>query len=77
MPAQVSLAGQRPGIAGQPSGALADLGETIEPLEGHLAGLDRQRLRAAIGAEAFEAEYATGRALTPEESLVLALGEPP
>jgi non-specific serine/threonine protein kinase len=43
--------------------ALADLGETIEPLEGRLAGLDRERLRAAMGAEAFEAEYAAGRTL--------------
>jgi DNA-binding CsgD family transcriptional regulator len=45
--------------------ALADLGQTIEPLEGHLADLDRQRLRAAMGAGAFEAEYATGRTLDP------------
>ena len=43
--------------------ALADLGETIEPLEGDLADLDRQRLRAAMGDQAFEAEYAAGRAL--------------
>ena len=43
--------------------ALADLGDTIEPLEKRLADLDRQRLRAAMGAEAFEAEYAAGRAL--------------
>ena len=43
--------------------ALADLGETIEPLEGRLAELDRERLRAAMGAEAFEAEYAAGRTL--------------
>jgi non-specific serine/threonine protein kinase len=43
--------------------ALADLGETMEPLEGRLADLDRQRLRAAMGAEAFEAEYAVGRTL--------------
>ena len=55
--------------------ALTALGEPREPLEERLAGLDRQRLRAALGTEAFEAEYATGRALTPEESLVLALGE--
>jgi predicted ATPase/DNA-binding CsgD family transcriptional regulator len=41
--------------------ALADMGETIEPLEGHLAELDRERLRAAMGAGAFEAEYAAGR----------------
>jgi len=43
--------------------ALADLGETIDPLEGQLADLDRQCLRATMGAEAFEAEYAAGRAL--------------
>jgi predicted ATPase/DNA-binding CsgD family transcriptional regulator len=43
--------------------ALADLGYAIEPLEGRLADLDRQRLRAAMGAEAFEAEYAAGRTL--------------
>jgi DNA-binding CsgD family transcriptional regulator len=45
--------------------ALADLGRVLEPLEARLAGLDRQRLRAAMGAEAFEAEYAAGRALDP------------
>jgi DNA-binding NarL/FixJ family response regulator len=43
--------------------ALADLGATIEPLERNLAHLDRQRLREAMGAEAFEAEYSAGRAL--------------
>ena len=43
--------------------ALEDLGRVLEPLEARLADLDRQRLRAAIGAEAFEAEYAGGRAL--------------
>jgi non-specific serine/threonine protein kinase len=43
--------------------ALADLGHALEPLEGRLADLDRQRLRAAMGAEAFEDEYAAGRAL--------------
>ncbi len=43
--------------------ALADLGYALEPLEGRLADLDRQRLRAAMGAEAFEAEYAAGRTL--------------
>jgi predicted ATPase/DNA-binding SARP family transcriptional activator len=57
--------------------ALADLGDTIEPLEGRVADLDRQRLREAIGAEAFDAEYAAGRTLTSEESLVLALGRFP
>ena len=42
--------------------ALADLGHTLQPLEARLAGLDRQRLRDAMGAEAFEAEYSAGRA---------------
>ena len=43
--------------------ALADLGETIDPLEGRLAGLHRQQLRAAMGAETFDEEYGIGRAL--------------
>jgi DNA-binding CsgD family transcriptional regulator len=43
--------------------ALADLGHTLQPLEARLAGLDRQRLRAAMGTAAFEAEYAVGRTL--------------
>ena len=48
------------GAAGQ---ALADLGLTLEPLEARLARLDRQRLRAALGAEAFDAGHAAGRTL--------------
>jgi len=59
--------GAGPGWAARMHGAadqaLADLGETLEPLEEQLADLDRQRLRAAMGAEAFEAEYAAGRTL--------------
>jgi DNA-binding CsgD family transcriptional regulator len=43
--------------------ALADLGHALEPLEERLADLDRQRLRAAMGAKVFEAEYTAGRAL--------------
>ena len=43
--------------------AMADLGHALEPLEERLADLDRQRLRTAMGTEAFEAEYAAGRAL--------------
>ncbi len=54
--------------------ALADLGYALEPLEGRLADLDRQRLRAAMGAEAFDAEYAAGRTLDPAQ--VLAALEP-
>ena len=42
---------------------MADLRHALQPLEGRLADLDRQQLRAAMGDEAFEAEYATGRAL--------------
>jgi DNA-binding CsgD family transcriptional regulator len=45
--------------------ALGDLGHVLEPLEVRLADLDRQRLRAAMGDEAFEAEYTAGRALDP------------
>ena len=56
--------------------ALAALGETVEPLEARLRDLDCQRLRSAMGAEAFEAEYAAGRTLTPEEILALAPGNP-
>jgi non-specific serine/threonine protein kinase len=55
--------------------ALADLGETIEPLEGQLADRDRQRLRAVMGAEAFEAEYAAGRTLDLAQGLAT-LSEP-
>jgi predicted ATPase/DNA-binding CsgD family transcriptional regulator len=42
---------------------LSDLGESLEPLEARLAGQDRERLRAEMGHEQFEAEYAAGRAL--------------
>src|SRR5262249_50780305 len=56
--------------------ALSVLGETIEPLEGGLRDRDRGRLRSAMGAEAFEAEYAAGQALTSEQALALALGDP-
>ena len=47
--------------------ALADLGRVLEPLEERLAYLDRQRLRAAMGTEAFDAEYAAGRTLDPAQ----------
>ena len=49
--------------------ALADLGHTLQPLEERLADLDRQRLRAAMGAEAFDAEYTAGRTLDPAQVL--------
>jgi non-specific serine/threonine protein kinase len=43
--------------------AIADQGHAFEPFEGELADRHRQRLRVAIGAEAFDAEYAAGRSL--------------
>ncbi len=55
--------------------ALAALGHTIEPLEGRLRDLDFERLRSAMGAEAFEAEYAAGQALTSEQVIDLALAD--
>jgi DNA-binding CsgD family transcriptional regulator len=51
--------------------ALADLGHPVEPLEARLAGLDRQRLRAAMGDGAFEADYAAGRTLDTAQVLAL------
>ena len=53
--------------------AMADLGHALQPLEARLADLDRQRLRDAMGAEAFDAEYAAGRTLDPARVLA-ALG---
>jgi predicted ATPase/class 3 adenylate cyclase len=63
-------------LHGAAAEALAALGETIEPLEGGLRDRDCQRLRSAMGAGAFEAEYAAGRALTADEVLALARGAP-
>jgi predicted ATPase/DNA-binding CsgD family transcriptional regulator len=60
-------------VHGAADEALAALGHTLQPLEGRLADRDRQRLRAALGAEAFEAEYAVGRTLGVAE-VVAALG---
>jgi hypothetical protein len=57
--------------------SLTALGHIIEPLEGRLRDLDCQRLRSAMGTEAFEAEYATGRTLTLEQIVDLALGNRP
>jgi DNA-binding CsgD family transcriptional regulator len=50
-------------LHGAADDAFADLGRALEPLEARLADQDRERLRAAIGDDAFEAEYAAGRAL--------------
>ena len=65
--AMAGRGGASPGWSARLHGAadqdLANLGRLLEPLEARLADLDRQRLRAAMGDEAFEAEYAAGRAL--------------
>jgi non-specific serine/threonine protein kinase len=61
-------------LHGAASQALEGLGETIEPLEGRLRDLDCQRLRSAMGAAAFEAEYAAGSTLTSEQVVDLAVG---
>jgi predicted ATPase/DNA-binding CsgD family transcriptional regulator len=65
--ALASHGGADPGLPARLHGAadqaLAALGHTLQPLEERLADLDRQRLRAALGAEAYEAEYAAGRTL--------------
>ena len=55
--------GQSARLHGAADQALADLGNALEPLEARLAGLDRQRLRAAMGTGAFDAEYTAGRTL--------------
>ena len=64
--ALVGRGGADPGwsarLHGAADQALADLGHTLQPLEARLVGLDRQRLRDAMGAEAFEVEYCAGRA---------------
>jgi len=69
--ALASQGGAGPGwsarLYGAADQALADQGHALAPLEARLADLDRQRLRAAMGAEAFEAEYAAGRALDPAQ----------
>ena len=71
--------GADPGWSARLHGAaaqtLTDLGHAVEPLEGRLADLDRQRLRAAMGAEAFESAYAAGRTLTPKQIADLTLGK--
>lgn len=41
-----------------------------------LADLDHQRLRAAMGTEAFDVEYAAGRTVSPEQIVDLPRAEP-
>jgi predicted ATPase/class 3 adenylate cyclase len=47
--------------------ALAALGETVDSVEARLRDADLQRLRSTLGAAAFDAEYAVGRAMRSEE----------
>jgi predicted ATPase/DNA-binding CsgD family transcriptional regulator len=54
------------GAAGQ---ILEDLSLALEPVEARLAAQDRERLRAAMGNGAFEAEYAAGRTLDAAQVL--------
>jgi len=67
-------AGRSAQLHGAADQVLAELGETLEPLEARLRDLDYQRLRSAMGAEAFQAAHATGKSLTAEEVLALAFG---
>jgi DNA-binding CsgD family transcriptional regulator len=71
--ALTSRGGADPGWCARLHGAadqtLADLGHDLEPLETRLADLDRQRLRAAMGDGAFDAEYAAGCTLDPAQVL--------
>jgi hypothetical protein len=53
---------------------LEAVGETPYFLERELRDADREKLRVAMGGDAFEAGYAAGRALTIEEAIQLALG---
>jgi ATP/maltotriose-dependent transcriptional regulator MalT len=68
--------GADPGWSARLHGAadqvLADLGHALKPVEGRLADQDRQRLRVAMGAEAFQEEYAAGRRLDLARVLELA-----
>jgi predicted ATPase/DNA-binding CsgD family transcriptional regulator len=65
--ALVGRGGDGPGwsarLHGAADQALSNLGHALEPLEARLADADRQRLRAAMGSQAFDAEYAAGRTL--------------
>jgi DNA-binding CsgD family transcriptional regulator/tetratricopeptide (TPR) repeat protein len=57
--------------------ALTGQGHALGPQEARLADLDRQRLRAAMGDAAFEAEYAAGGRLDWARVLELATDAPP
>jgi len=77
--ALTSRGGTDPGwsarLHGAADQALADQGHGLAPLEARLADHDRRRLRAAMGDEAFDAEYAVGRTLDPAHAAHEALSE--
>jgi len=77
--ALTSRGGTDPGwsarLHGAADRALADQGHALAPLEARLAEHDRQRLRDALGDEAFEAEYAAGRTLDAAHAAHEALSE--
>jgi DNA-binding CsgD family transcriptional regulator len=56
-------------LHGSAAHTLADVGHTLEPLEAQLAEQDRERLRAAMGDEAFDADYAAGGGLDAAQVL--------
>jgi predicted ATPase/class 3 adenylate cyclase len=54
-------------LHGAADAALAALGETVDSLEARLRDADRERLIAAMGGAAFDAQHAAGRAMSAEE----------
>jgi DNA-binding CsgD family transcriptional regulator len=56
-------------LHGSAAHTLADVGHTLEPLEAQLAEQDRERLRAAMGDVAFDADYAAGGGLDAAQVL--------
>jgi predicted ATPase/class 3 adenylate cyclase len=69
-----AAAGRSARLHGAADAALDALGQPPESLGTQLRDADRERLRAAMGANAFEAGYAAGQAMTTEDAIALALG---
>ena len=60
-------------LHGAADAALAALGESLDSLEARLRDADTERLRAAMGPGAFDAEHRAGQDLGTEDILALAL----